>query len=681
MSVTLKWSRYIPHTPTVKQTAFLILPHGEALFGGAAGGGKGLPPESGVLTPWGFKPIGELKPSDPVCATDGSVTRVISVSHRGIQPRYRLYWHNGVTTVCDEDHIWLGWITGKSRKISNDRVHGRPGARKWVTKDLVDWFSSSKTKMRHRFAIPTIQSPQSLGLYLDRIEKLPPGPTVCIQVSHPNSLFITDGYIVTHNSDALLMGALQYVDVPGFAGIIFRKTLTDLKLPGALIDRSHQWLCNTNARWASGEHTWYFPTVDHEGKEAEPSKLVFGYVGEQRGEASNVLRHQSAEYQYIAWDELTQHSAEDYRYLFSRRRKIACPIHKVDGRGSPRYVKECPLCDRYRTLPLRVRSATNPGGPGAAWVRRRFRIGPNIDPRLAEREGKNVRWIGKHPDRPFIPSFLEDNPYLDQVTYDDGLRQLDPVTREQLRRGNWGISPDSRFKRHWARYYSNRGDYFVLGPDGRGPEHSYQSLQRIFATVDPAGSTKESPGSTQIWRQAPSYTVISVWGLTHDFNLLWLDMSRFRKEVPDIIHALKDVYRRWKPIYFSIESNGLGRGVCQYASITGLPVRPVSRMSDKLVNATDAMVRMEQGRIWLPEQAPWLGTVEDELFTWTGHPYAESDDIIDTLADAARDVSWEAAHTEMVYDEVLSQVAQEGPEIISDPYAPSRMGLDPFTFS
>ena len=34
------WSKYIPHEPTSKQLAFLMLPHREALFGGAAGGGK-----------------------------------------------------------------------------------------------------------------------------------------------------------------------------------------------------------------------------------------------------------------------------------------------------------------------------------------------------------------------------------------------------------------------------------------------------------------------------------------------------------------------------------------------------------------------------------------------------------------------------------------------------------------
>src|SRR5688500_3806740 len=43
-------------------------------------------------------------------------------------------------------------------------------------------------------------------------------------------------------SDALLMAALQYVDSPAFHALILRRTLTDLKMPGALLERSHEWL-------------------------------------------------------------------------------------------------------------------------------------------------------------------------------------------------------------------------------------------------------------------------------------------------------------------------------------------------------------------------------------------------------------------------------------------------------
>src|SRR5690242_13757422 len=51
-------------------------------------------------------------------------------------------------------------------------------------------------------------------------------------------------------SSALLMGALQFVDCPGYAAILFRRTYADLSLPGALMDRCRSWLGETAAKWS-----------------------------------------------------------------------------------------------------------------------------------------------------------------------------------------------------------------------------------------------------------------------------------------------------------------------------------------------------------------------------------------------------------------------------------------------
>ena len=74
-----------------------------------------------------------------------------------------------------------------------------------------------------------------------------------------------------------------------------------------------------------------------------------------------------------------------------------------------------------------------------------------------------------------------------------------------------------------------------MGKGGKGAAHDKEKFQRIFCTVDPAASAREGPGDKDIWRKQASYTVISTWGLTQDYNLLWLDMRRFRKEIPDIL--------------------------------------------------------------------------------------------------------------------------------------------------
>ena len=198
-------------------------------------------------------------------------------------------------------------------------------------------------------------------------------------------------------SDALLMGALQYVDVPGYAAILFRQTYTDLTLPEALIPRAHEWLRPTDAHWSEKTKTWTFPAG---------ATLTFAYLEHE----NDKFRYQSSAYQYIGFDELTQFTESQYTYLFSRLRR---------GEGV--------------SIPLRMRSASNPGGAGHDWVKQRF---------IVEREH----------DRLFIPAKLADNPHLDQEEYIQSLSNLDPTTRQQLLDGNWDVLPEGyMFKREWFK--------------------------------------------------------------------------------------------------------------------------------------------------------------------------------------------------------------------------------------
>jgi predicted phage terminase large subunit-like protein len=455
-------------------------------------------------------------------------------------------------------------------------------------------------------------------------------------------------------SSALLMGALQYVDIPGYAGLILRKSLSDLKLPSSLLSRAHEWLGDAveqgMCKFVPSEHAYYFPTVDNKGKPAEPARVVFGYIGQEGVQQ----RYRSAEFQYIAFDELTEHFEEDYLFMFSRMRKRVCPTHRLKN-GKANYVKGCHFCETQQRLPLRMRTASNPGGRGHAWVKDRFGIRETIAP-----DGSK-RFLGTIHDRPYIPAFVWDNEHIDQEGYMGSLQKLDPVTREQLLRGDWSVSDDSRFKKSWVRYYSRRGNSYVLGRDGKGKV--VENFQRVFSTVDPAGSTREGPGDTKrIVNRDPSWSVIMTFGLTYDYHLLILDVRRFRAEIPDILPVLRDVYKTWRPQKFIVEGSGLGRGVFQLAQKHGFPVEPIFPHADKIVRSTDAQVRMEQGRIWLPEPPGdlWVETFENELFTWTGHPH-QTDDQIDALAYGAMDVSWEAAAAER--GEIFEELGYADPDV------------------
>lgn len=197
-------------------------------------------------------------------------------------------------------------------------------------------------------------------------------------------------------SDAGLMAALRYVDVPGYSAGIFRRTFADLALPNALMDRARRWLAGTEAKWNDQSHSWRFPSG---------ATLTFGYLQDPGDE----LRYQGSEFQFLFFDELTQLREDQYRYLISRVRRLS-----------------------NSAVPLQVASGTNPGGPGHEWVMQRF---------LTE---------GVANGRAFIPARLRDNPHLDQESYERGLQQLDPVRRAQLLDGDWTVrQPGNLFRREW----------------------------------------------------------------------------------------------------------------------------------------------------------------------------------------------------------------------------------------
>jgi predicted phage terminase large subunit-like protein len=196
-------------------------------------------------------------------------------------------------------------------------------------------------------------------------------------------------------SEALLVAALQYVDVPGYAALLLRRTYQDLALPEALMDRAAQWLQGTDASWSAADHTWTFPSG---------ATLTFGYLDTERSQ----YRYQSAAFQFCGLDELTQFTEGQYRFLFSRLRRKAGV-----------------------NVPLRMRSATNPGGAGHEWVKTRF-----VDP--------------GDPSRPFIRALLEDNPHIDQEAYRKSLSLLMPLQRAWYESGDWNAMPGGNLvQRDW----------------------------------------------------------------------------------------------------------------------------------------------------------------------------------------------------------------------------------------
>lgn len=188
--------------------------------------------------------------------------------------------------------------------------------------------------------------------------------------------------------DALLF-ALTY---PGSRQLLLRRSFPELER--SLIRTARALYPPSVFTYRASEHSGYFQNG---------SILDFGYLA---GEG-DVYQYQSAEYDVVRFDELTHFTKFQYLYLISR------------VRGANGYPKQ-------------IKSSTNPGGVGHAWVKERF-----IDP-----APYGTPFTGSDGSRRiFLPARIEDNRFLlaKDPDYKRRLESLPKEERRALLDGEWNL--------------------------------------------------------------------------------------------------------------------------------------------------------------------------------------------------------------------------------------------------
>lgn len=294
-------------------------------------------------------------------------------------------------------------------------------------------------------------------------------------------------------SDAELMAALQYIDVPGYSAGIFRLTDEDWRKPDSLLARATSWFSGTPAKWDPDVSGFRFPSG---------ATLHFG--SGYNGNLDALRRaYQGVPFQFIGIDELTQWTEASYRWLFSRLVRLTS----------------------QRQVPLRMRATSNPDGPGNAWVRQRFAefatnnlTGTLLKEDLRRRRESSVplprprvyqsppsadaleiaKQLKRQPQGAyFVPSFLEDNPGVDVAEYRVSLSKLDTTERAQLEHGDWWAETGGKvFQREW----------FVKYLDEPPPNLRWMRYWD-FAATDPtlAGNERKNPAYTAGVKEALWY--------------------------------------------------------------------------------------------------------------------------------------------------------------------------------
>src|SRR5215467_873541 len=280
-------------------------------------------------------------------------------------------------------------------------------------------------------------------------------------------------------SDALLYGGLQQIAHPDYKALLLRRTFPELR---ELIDRSLMVFPQAGGVWNQVDHRWTFPSC---------ATYQFGYCGTY----AEAMQYQGQQYTWIGYDEIGQLAEERvWLYLMSRNRAAAPGLVRM------------------------MRASANPGGPGHAWIKRRWvsRCPSDGTPVEVDLDKGLPGFAAASITRAFIKATLRDNPTL---------MAADPDYEARLR-----LLPDLEFR------------WLALGDWDAGAGLGLQELQRDQHLIPP-------------FETIPSHwTIFGAfdWGYEHPFaygifacdddgTVYLLDSAASRhQQPPDIVYRIQD---------------------------------------------------------------------------------------------------------------------------------------------
>lgn len=282
-------------------------------------------------------------------------------------------------------------------------------------------------------------------------------------------------------SEALVMEAVRQVHIPHYRALILRKTYPELS---ELIGKSLGYYPRAfpGAKFNETKHKWTFPSG---------ATVEFGAMHRTQDK----LKYQGRTWDFIAFDELTHFTWEEYSYLFSRNRPI--------GPGTRVY----------------MRATSNPGGIGHGWVKERFitaappgtRIVAEMKVRLPDGREETVT-----RDRVFIQAKVYDNKILlrNDPNYISNLSMMPDAERRALLDGNWDSFSGQVFT-EWkdeAGHYHDRRWSHVIAPFQVPPEWP------VYRGFDWGYSRPFSVGWWAIDHDGCMYRIRELYGCAKDDN-------------------------------------------------------------------------------------------------------------------------------------------------------------------
>ncbi|MFA7255994.1 MAG: terminase family protein, partial [Kiritimatiellales bacterium] len=300
-------------------------------------------------------------------------------------------------------------------------------------------------------------------------------------MSRPEYEVLYGGAAGGGKTQALLAEALRQVHIPHYRAIIFRKKFRELE---HMIDTSRKiyQAAFPRAVFNASSYFWKFPSG---------AKIYFANM--QSSSFKEIYQGQA--YDFVAFDELTHFTWDEYSYMFSRCRS--------SGPGLRNY----------------VRATSNPGGVGHGWVKDRFiTIAPPMTTIVRKDDLTYPDGTIHHVERSsiFVPSRVFDNPILmaNSPEYIANMAMMPEAQRNALLYGSWDSFSGQAFIewRDEPDHYADRKWTHVIDPFDP-PEH-----WRIYRGFDWGLAKPYSVGWYAVDTERRIYRILELYGCTREPN-------------------------------------------------------------------------------------------------------------------------------------------------------------------
>jgi len=222
--------------------------------------------------------------------------------------------------------------------------------------------------------------------------------------------------------------------IPGLTTVLFRRTYKEVMKNHVYSSHGFWELMQPFIEVKKAQFNLTDMRMDFFHDDGPDSHIFLGHLQHEK----NIYDWQGAEIHLAFWDELTAFNRTMYTYLMTRMRMGSLVVDYPKIRKQLSWV--------YDGYFPRIMSASNPGGVGMQWVKKRF-----IDP-----APPNVVWQAPEKEggmkRTFIPARLHDNTFLMKEDPNYGTRILGSgrSNARKLLDGDWSITEGGAVADLWV---------------------------------------------------------------------------------------------------------------------------------------------------------------------------------------------------------------------------------------